>query len=159
MSGIWASVPAVLVTIPSWLQCCCHSSSHHIHIQGKNNWEGAGSAAHVCPFYWGIQEAASIFLLVSCWPELCWASSDSHKGDRKCVFNSHSIPDEEGRATGLGRSAGSASGDSSLVPLLVSSELGVLTRPCSPAPTVWDTGKHFPCHAPSPLLTLSTVQL
>lgn len=47
MSGIWASVSAVLTIIPSWLQCCCHSSSHHIHTQGRNNWEGTGSTAHV----------------------------------------------------------------------------------------------------------------
>lgn len=118
------------------------------------------------PFYWGIQEASSIFLLVSCWLELCWASSYSHKGDGENVYLTLIASLMKGAgATGLGRIPGSASGDRQPRSSLVSSELCVLTHPFpwtsdpSWLPTVLDIWKHLPCHAQSPLLTLSTVQL
>lgn len=103
------------------------------------------------PFYWGIQEASSIFLLVSCWLELCWASSYSHKGDGENVYLTLIASLMKGAgATGLGRIPGSASGDRQPRSSLVSSELCVLpilfpglqTPPGSPP--CWTYGSTYP---------------
>ena len=106
-----------VLSVPSWLQCGCGSSSRLICIQGRNKWEGAGSAARLS------LSPGHSRSLVSC----VWLSSRGTPRTRSS---------DSCRTPARGEGAGLGSGDrpGSYAPLLVI--LGTASCPWSP----WSCG-------------------